>query len=116
MDHRGASGVTTTGFDLVDILVFGRGLDLVLRQIERDRMFCVAGREVQCAPLHRDLAVADAHEAAEVNHGGLWLALIADQDIDQAADILAVGIGHLLTQDGERLSIGTLNGHYRKLV
>ena len=51
--HRGASGAAHDRRGLGNILVFGRGLDLVLCQIERDRMLRVGRREVQHAPLAR---------------------------------------------------------------
>lgn len=66
-------------------------------------MLRVVRREVQYAPFHRDFAVADAQEAAEIDHRGLRLTLVADQDIHQAADVLALGIRHGVAEDGQRL-------------
>ena len=66
-------------------------------------MLRIGRREVQNAPLHGDLAVAHAHEAAEIDDRGLRLTLIADQNIDEAADLLALGIRHHVAENGERL-------------
>jgi hypothetical protein len=58
---------------------------------------------MQRAPLHRDLAVADAEEAAEVDHRGLRLTLVAYKDIYETADILALEVLYGVPKDGERL-------------
>ncbi len=50
------------------------------------------GQEVQRAPGDGDAPVADAHEAAEIDHGGAGLALVVDEDVDDAADLLVARV------------------------
>src|SRR5689334_24217094 len=60
--------------DGLTVLVFRRGVYLVTVEIERDPGAGFARwREMQRAPIHRDLAAADAKEAAEVDDGGAHL-------------------------------------------
>ena len=66
-------------------------------------MLRVAWGEVQSTPLHGDLAAAHAEEAAEVDHGGLRLAILSHEDIDQSADVLALRIGHFVPEDRQGL-------------
>src|SRR5262249_30815436 len=50
-------------------LVFGRKANLVARELERDAVRPAVRREVQRVPIDRDLAAADAEEAAEIDDG-----------------------------------------------
>ena len=51
------------------------------------------------APIHRDLAAADAEEAAEVDDRGTHLAAAVDQYVDDAAHILVGGARHFPAQN-----------------
>src|SRR5690348_4827210 len=55
----------------IDVLEFGRSLHLVARQLDRDDVALVlVVRELQHAPVDRDLAAADAEETAEIDDRG----------------------------------------------
>jgi len=60
-------------------LVVRRGPDLVRREFERDLVPFVARRELEAFPVHRDLAVADAQETAEIDHRRDRLAILSHQ-------------------------------------
>ena len=64
------------------------------------------GIEGQRGPVHRDLAVADAHKAAEIQHAGDWIAVGVDQHIDQPGNVLAVGADDAVAEDGHRFLWG----------
>ena len=53
---------------------------------------------MQHAPVDRDLARADAEKAAEVDDGGAQHAAAVDDDVDDAAEILALDALHRLAQ------------------
>ena len=66
-------------------------------------MFGIAWSKVKSAPSNGDLAAADAHEASEVDHRGLWLTFLADEYVDQAPDVLAVRSLDVVAEDRQCL-------------
>ena len=95
------------------VLVFGRGFDLVAGQFERDPLAGFAGlRKMQRVPVDRDLAAADAEEAAEIDDGGAHLAGAVDQHIDDPAHILVGGAAHLAAENAFDLMF-VEDGHFR---
>ena len=85
--------------------VVGDGLDLVGGHVEQDLVVLGGGLEVQRAPDDGDAAVADAHEAAEIDDGGAGLALFVDEDVDDAADGVAGRVADGAAEDAGRLAL-----------
>src|SRR5215211_1883081 len=82
------------------VLVFRRGAHLLAREVQRDPVVLAAGRrEVQRVPVDRDLAVADAEEAAEVDHGRPHLPVAIHHDVDDPSHVLPGAAEHLPAED-----------------
>ena len=88
------------------LLVFRRGFHLVAGEFERDRAPRLARRrEMQRIPVDRDLAAADAEEAAEIDDGGAHLTGAVDQHVDDPAHILVGGAAHLAAENALDLMV-----------
>src|SRR4051812_48563151 len=87
------------------LLVFGRLVDLLLGQFQRDAVAFVGDRaEAKRAPVDDDLAAADAEETAEIDHGSADYAVAVDNGVDNAAHVLVGGAPNLAAEDAVRIA------------
>ena len=68
-----------------------------------DAIFCCA--ESECLPVHRDLTVAETEKSGEIDHRGLRLAGVVDQNIDDMSHGIALAIIHGLAEQTARVSL-----------
>ena len=93
--------------DGLAVLIGGCGIHLVAVQFQLDRRLGLGwGGKMQRGPIHRDLAAADAEEAAEVDDGGAHLAAAVHQHVDDAAHILVGGAAHFTAENALDLVVG----------
>ena len=78
---------------------------LVAGEFEHDRARLTQGCEIKRVPIDRDLAHADAEEPAEVDDGGVDLAVPADDDVYNPSHVLAGVAANTLAQNGRDLLI-----------
>src|SRR5579875_773975 len=88
------------------LLVFRRRFELIACQVEGDAFGLSGRREVERVPIDRDLAAADAEKTAEIDDCGARHSGLVDDDVDDAAHVLAGCARHRLTQDGLCLVLG----------
>ena len=81
-------------------LVFRGGANLVGGHQQGDG--AIDRVEPQPAPGHRDAALAQAHEAADVDHRGAGLPVLVDQHIHHAPGDFASLVQHLAPEDRRR--------------
>src|SRR5262249_6907815 len=81
-------------------LVFRRQPHLIAGEVDADRARLSGRREIERAPIDRDLADADAEKAAEVDDGGAHLSVAADDDVDDAPHVFAGVAANALAEDG----------------
>ena len=82
------------------LLEDGRLSQLICRQSGNELFHTARLRKVQRMPVNRDLSGADAQKAAEIDDDGLHHPAAIDDDIDDAAQILACCALHRLAEKG----------------
>src|SRR5947199_4406326 len=68
---RGAQGAYHD--DGLAAAIFGRCLQLITREVDRDLLVLSGGGEVQRTPIDHDLAAADPEKSSEIDDGGTRL-------------------------------------------